>query len=210
MNILVVDPAASTGYCVVKIDVDKASIYEYGFIDVIESQYMGDRSIDLMKQLDILITKHDIQEIAVEDYFFGGKFATGANVNTEFRAAVHIKAREKNLHYEILNVTEWKKYVAGRSTPTPQQKKQWGKEAAKKLFIQQALWDGPGFRFPNHSLSSKTGKPILFRYDVVDAVGMAVFYLQKYKGVKSISLDVPVPPDVEIKESKKTFHYPED
>lgn len=211
MRILVVDPAASTGYCFVEVSEDgHASIYQYGILDVQDSEYVGDRALELMDKIEKLINEEDVQEVAVEDYFFGGKFATGSGVNTAFRAAVHMATRKYGLHYEVLNVTEWKKWVAGRSTPTPPQKKKWGKEAAKKLMIQEALFEKHGFRFPNHSISPKTGKPILFRFDVVDAVGMAIFYLQKFKEVKSISLDVSVPPDQPVKKTKKYFQYPED
>lgn len=210
MRILVVDPAASTGYCLVEIKDKHASIYQYGILDVQDSDYVGDRALELMDKIEKIINDEDVHEVAVEDYFFGGRFATGSGVNTAFRAAVHMASRKYDLHYEVLNVTEWKKWVAGRSTPTKEQKKRWGKEAAKKLMIQEALWDEHRFRFPNHSISTKTGKPILFRFDVVDAVGMAIFYLQKIKKVESISLDVSVPPDVEIKKTRKYFQYPED
>jgi hypothetical protein len=106
-------------------------------------------------------------------------------------------------------VSQWKKHVAGRSTPSKEQKKKWGKEAAKKLYMQQALYDIYGIKFPNHSLSPKTGKPVLFRYDIVDAVGQAIFHCESKYRVKNINVTVPVPPDVEFKKlSKKMFTYP--
>lgn len=210
-KILVIDPAASTGFCVVHLDGSDAHIVRYGIIDIdTNTEYLGDRCIELMGKIRDLIISEGITDVALEDYFFGSRFAQGSDVNTAYRTAIHITCRQLGLPYSILNVTEWKKAVAGRSTPTKEQKKQWGKDPAKKLFIQEALWDYHRFRFPNHSISQATGKPILFRYDVVDAVGMAVFYLRSKYQVKSISLDVPVPPDVPIKKSKKMFIYPEE
>ena len=94
-------------------------------------------------------------------------------------------------------------------TPSKEQKKQWGKDPAKKLYIQQALYDNFGFKFPNHSLSKKTGKPILFRYDIVDAVAMMVYFLCTFLRVREVTMSVEVPEDVEFKKaSKKLFVYP--
>lgn len=205
-KILVIDPASSTGYAVAEVEGDKARIYRYGFIDVdTTSQYMGDWCIDLMAKVKDIMIKENIDDLAIEDFFFSGKFASGCSVNTAFRTAVHIQCCLSQIPYTILNISEWKRHIAGASTASKIQKKKWGKEAAKKLFIQEALWDRYGYRFPNHSISEKTGKPIFFRYDVVDAVAMTVFYLEKYLGVKSISMDVPVPPDVEFKKKPKSY-----
>lgn len=210
MNILVLDPAASTGYALVEVDGDTATVFDYGFIDVdTSSLYEGDWCIDLMTHVKYLIQLHDVKEVAVEDYFFSSRFASGTNVNSAYRTAIHILCRQLNLPYDVLNVSQWKKHVANRSTPTKEQKKKWGKEAAKKLYMQQALWDRYGIRFPNHSISSKTGKPVLFRYDIVDAVGQAIFHCESKHGVKNIRVTVPIPPDVTFKKpSKKMFTYP--
>jgi hypothetical protein len=128
-----------------------------------------------------------------------------------FRTAIHIKARQLDIPYTILNISEWKKNVAGRSTPTKEQKLRWGKEPAKKLMIQEALWKNYGFRFPNHSISQNTGKPIKFRYDIVDAVGQLVSFGRQYMDLRSVQLLVPVPPDVDFgkRKIKATFEYTE-
>ena len=209
MKILVLDPAASTGYCVVEVDGKDATIYEYGFIEVdTASLYEGDWYLDLQSKIFSIMHHHMVDEVAVEDYFFSSKFAQGTNVNTAYRTAIHILCRQNGLPYDILNISQWKKHVAGRSTPTKEQKKKWGKEAAKKLYMQQALWDIYGIKFPNHSLSKKTGKPVLFRYDIVDAVAQAIFHCESKYRVKNIHVPIAVPPDVVFKKpSKKMFTY---
>ena len=210
MNILVLDPACSTGFAVVNVDGQDATIFEYGYIDInTTSLYEGDWCISLMFHIELLINKHNIKEVAIEDYFFSSKFASGTNVNMAYRTAIHITCRKLGLTYDILNISQWKKHVAGRSTPTKEQKRKWGKEAAKKLYMQQALYDIYNIKFPNHSLSSKTGKPILFRYDIVDAVGQAIFHCESKYRVKNIHVPVAIPPDVVFKKkSKKIFIYP--
>jgi Holliday junction resolvasome RuvABC endonuclease subunit len=213
MILLALDPGTSTGYCLVTVDdaYQWADIYKYGYIDVdTTSDFQGDHCINLMDQIQTIIDEHQVNYIAIEDYFFSKRFATGCNVNVAFRTAIHILARQNNIEYSILNVSAWKTYVAGRATPTKEQKKQWGVEASKKLYIQQALWDWWGFRFPNHSISTLTKKPIVFRYDIVDVVGQAVYYCCILCGVPypKVSMSVKIPKDVKFtRKVKKQFIY---
>jgi len=208
MNILALDPAISTGYCILSIKNDTASIVKYGFIEVGEHKYNGDRCIEMMNNVEKLVHEHNIDDVCIEDYFFSNKFANGCDVNAAFRTAIHIKLRELNLPYEILNISLWKKFTAGRSTPTKEQKKKWGKDPAKKLMMQLALWEKYNIRFPNHSLSLKTGKPIKFRYDVVDAVSQGIFYCKIFLNVSNIACDVICPDDFEFKKAPKVmFKY---
>lgn len=210
MILLALDPAESTGYCLVNIGDDEADIFEYGFIDVdTSSDYQGDHCIDLMTKIQGLIDEHSVEHIAVEDYFFSKRFANGCTINAAFRTAIHILARQNEIEYTIIGISAWKSFVTGRATPTKEQKKMWGAEAAKKLYVQQALWDWYGFRFPNHSVSKVTGKPIAFRYDIVDVVGQAVYYCGLLQGIRTITMSVEPPDDVVFKKQpKKLFIYP--
>ena len=181
---IIIDPATTTGFCVVDVEGDKANIVEWDYIHIDNSsKYLGDHCIKFKQQVKDLLLKNNAAGVGVEDYMARGKFVTGMNTNVAYRTAIHMASRELSLHYEILNVTEWKKWVAGSSSPSKIHKQKYGKEAAKKVFIQEALWEKYDIRFPNHSISEKTGKPVSFKYDVVDAVGQAVFYLEKYLGV---------------------------
>lgn len=210
-TILMLDPGTSTGYCLMRISENwkKADIYEYNFLDVdTSSDFQGDHCIDLMKKLQKLIDKHNVYYIGIEDYFFSKRFRQGSTVNAAFRTAIHILARQNDIEYTILSITEWKKYVSGSSKPTKDQIKLWGREPAKKLYIQQALWDWYGFRFPNHSISKATGKPICFRYDICDVVAQAVYYAEILCGVRKTTLSVKHPKDVTFKRlPKKCFVY---
>jgi hypothetical protein len=101
-------------------------------------------------------------------------------------------------------------FCAGRSTPTKDQKQKWGKEPAKKLMIVEALWKRWKIKFPNHSLSSKTNKPIIFRYDIADAVSQAMYGAFLLHNCKIFNSTVSVPIDVEFKKtSKRMFSYDE-
>ncbi len=209
------DPARSTGYALAEVIDGKANIYEYGIIDVdTSSEYVGDWCLDMMSRVTALILKHNVTEVCVEDYFFSSKFASGVNVNSAFRTAIHIACRQLKIPYFILNISEWKKFVAGKSTPTKEQKKLWTKEAAKKIFVQDALWRRWKFRFANHSLSNKTGKPILFRFDIVDVVAQTVFHLKRNHNIDLVQLTQNYPPDVDFgkltkQQKKKIYLYQE-
>jgi Holliday junction resolvasome RuvABC endonuclease subunit len=208
-TILTLDPGQSCGYSVAKIDGDHCEIIEYGFIDVDNSSpYMGDWCIDLQRRLSEINDRISADEVAVEDYFYSSRFKQGANVNPAYRAAIHMWCRSRNMHYEILNISNWKVFIAGRSTPTKLQKQKWGASPAKKLMVVEALWKRFNIRFPNHSISENTGKPIIFRFDVVDAVAQGMYAAFARYNCKTYTCSVPVPPDVTFKKTNtKQFVY---
>ena len=184
-------------------------IVEYGFIDVDNtSSYVGDWCLDLQNRLTAIQGRVKADEIAVEDYFYSTRFKQGANVNPAYRTAIHMWSRNQNLHYEVLNISNWKIFVAARSIPTKEQKIKWGKEAAKKLMIVEALWSRFKIRFPNHSISENTKRPIIFRFDVADAVAQGMYAAYLRYNCKTFTSLVAIPPDVVFKKtSKKQFVY---
>jgi Holliday junction resolvasome RuvABC endonuclease subunit len=209
MNVLIIDPASTTGYCVFRVDGDTADIIKWGFIEIEDKPYDGDRYIDISSQVEQIIKDNDINQVAIEDYFFSRKSSQGSTLNCAYRAVIHMKCRELDIHYDILNITLWKKFInSGKSRPTKEQKKKWGNEASKKLMTQEALWNKWNIRFPNHSISNKTGKPIKFKYDIVDAVGMAIYHACIYLNLKNIKYSVIRNKDVIFKTVPKgTFDY---
>ena len=198
-TILALDPALSSGYAIGQINDRSCNIIEYGYIDVDNSsEYQGDHCIDLMRRLDELYDRTKFEAVGVEAYFFSSRFCSGSDVNAAFRTAIHIWCRQKKIPYTILNISNWKSFVAGSSTPSKVQKLAWGKEKAKKLYIQQALWTRHGIRFPNHSLSEKTGKAIQFRYDIVDAVAQLIYFSHCDYNCNIFTSSVVVPPDADF------------
>jgi Holliday junction resolvasome RuvABC endonuclease subunit len=202
MIILALDPAHSTGYALAKLENNHCEIYEYGFLDVANtSEYTGDWCLDLMSQVQKLYDKHHFDEVGVEDYFFSARFVQGANVNPMYRAAIHIWCRQNKIHYSILNISNWKVFVAGRSTPTKPQKLKWGKEAAKKKMTIAALRDRWNILLPDYSISTKTGKPIKFRFDIGDAIGQVMYHVYERYNCTNFSCSVALPPKVKGFES---------
>lgn len=208
MNILILDPANSTGYCLIRTDNQSAEIYDYGFIDIPDNDHMGIQYQWFCNAIQKLIDDHSVDEIAHEDYFFSKFASQGANLNCAYRAMIQLIAAQNNLPYTVINITLWKKYINGTSRPNKLQKTMWGKEPAKKLMTQESLWKRWNIKFPNHSISKNTGKPIKFRYDIVDAVAMGIFYLAIYKHILNFTVTKKNPNDVQFKKiSKTTYIY---
>lgn len=209
MNTLVIDPANSTGYCVFSFDesTHTAEIKKWGFIDVDQHNYAGDQYIDLLKKIEILIVDNDISRVAVEDYFFSQRSAQGANLNCAYRAMIHLKCRQLGLDYDILNISLWKNFINSRTRPAKDQVAKWGKEPAKKLMTQESLYKRWNIEFPNHSISNLTNKPIKFRYDIVDAVAMAIFHASIYLNARIITYSVYVTNIDWKKTPKGTYEY---
>lgn len=209
MKIIALDPAASCGYAIASLRDRTCTITEYGYIDVdTSSLYQGDHCLDLMTRLDAIYDRVKFEALGVESYFFSQKFCSGSDVNAAYRTAIHIWCRQKQIPYTILNIGSWKTFVAGSSTPSKLQKLKWGKEKAKKYYVQDALYLRHGIRFPNHSLSEKTSKPILFRNDVVDAVAQVIYFAHCDYNCNIFASTVPVPEDVEFKKPPRDmFSY---
>ena len=208
-KILGLDPGASTGYCLATIDraSSTGTILEYGYLDIDKSaEFRGDALLDLEHQLEVLIEKHRIDHIIFEDYNFNSKQKTGMTTNIAYRAVIELVARRRKIPYNVLSISQWKKFIAGRVTPSKEHNTKWGK-VAKKVMIQEALWLNHQLRFPNHSLSEATGKPIKFRYDVVDVVAQMVYFARDSRKVDKILSQVTVPADVVLADKWFVYQY---
>lgn len=207
---IAIDPANSCGIAIAKVEGSHCEIFHYDFIDVdTSSLFLGDHCLDLQKRINDLYLKYNFTDVAVEDYFFSSRFVSGVSVNTAYRTAIHMWSRQNNLPYSILNISSWKTVAAGRSTPTKEQKLKWGKDDSKKKYMLEALYIRHGIRLPNHSISEATGKPILFRYDIVDAIGQAIYHAHEKYNCKTFSCSVLIPEDIQFsKVSKKHYVYP--
>jgi hypothetical protein len=120
---------------------------------------------------------------------------------------IHLKCRQLGLDYDILNISLWKNFVNGRTRPAKDQVAKWGKEPAKKLMTQESLYKRWNIEFPNHSISNLTNKPIKFRYDIVDAVAMAIFHASIYLNARIITYSVYATNIDWKKTPKGTYEY---
>jgi Holliday junction resolvasome RuvABC endonuclease subunit len=174
MNVLVLDPATSSGYMIVSLEGDLRLI-DWGLIDL-KGNEVGDKLSKYYSYIQEVIEAHQISVIVFEEYFFSSRFCTGANLNVYIRGVLVLLASQKNLKVWTIPPSEWKKTIAGTSSPTKEQKKKYGKLKAKKEYIKQALLDRWNITFPDKVENSK-GRFINLKSDLIDCVGIGISYL---------------------------------
>ena len=212
MKIVAFDPALSCGWCISSLDTNSGTVtlLENGYIVTEKSEYVGDMCLEFQKAALNIIEKYDdICEIVMEDYMFSKSKCQGAQLNVFLRGALMMLCRQLNKPYWIMSVSNWKSIIAGRSMPTRECVKYYGKALANKIFIQEALWLRYNVRFPNHSISHKTGKPISLKYDIVDATGINIAHVYANHNIKVVCNDISNSPDVSMKCNKKMYSYTE-
>lgn len=203
---LVLDPGHSMGYCIFNENNKKMTIISHGFYDIdTSSEYMGDWCIDLQNWIEKKIKTFNISAIIREDYFFSGRFRNGSSVNYAYRTAMDITARQHDLPYYVVGPSIWKKFLCGRSTPTKEQIRIWGKANAKKYMSQAALWTKYKIKFPSHCISEKTNRVIKFRHDTIDAVGIAIYFARIILNMDTVVSTVTS--NYELTGSGKVFSY---
>ena len=209
MNHLIVDPGNKTGWCVIKIENQEVDVIKYGFYDIDNSSdYLADACLNLEMWVKQKIQEYNIISVAREDYFFSRSFATGSKKNVHYRAAIDRAARKANLHYEIINISLWKRFICGRTTPTKEQIVWYSKRDAKKHMVQESLWDNYQIKFPNFNISQKGKRKIKFRHDIVDAVAMAIYYACIIKKCKDVKCSVVCEKDIDWGNKKlNVFNY---
>ena len=204
---LVIDPGHSMGYCILDINNKIGTITKYGFHEIDHSsEYSGDWCNNLKKWVKEKIKTENIMMVIREDYFFSGRFRSGSGVNVSYRTAIDMATRKLKLPYHVVSPSIWKKFICGRSTPTKEQKKKYGKNA-KKYMINEALWLRYKIKFPNYTHSQKNGRNIKFKHDIVDAVAMGIYFLRIIRDVNKVVCEVECPLDIEWKGNVKIFNY---
>jgi hypothetical protein len=163
-------------------------------------------SWDLYNQVKALFEEYNVDEMAIEDYMFKSNTCQGAHLNLYLRGALHMLCRSLGKPYTIMAISNWKSIIAGRSTPTNEMKKFYGKAVSNKILILEALWVRYNIRFPNHSISNKTKKPIGLKFDMVDAVGITIAYAYSKYNTKTVCNCVEFPSDVGTVKSAYSYN----
>lgn len=208
MKVISFDPALSCGWCISEIHTNSVELLECGYINIDKQQYTGDMCLNLQESAKVLIKKYDdIEEVVLEDYMFSQSKCQGAQINLFLRGALMMLCRTLNKPYWVAPVSNWKSIIAGRSTPTRECIKYYGKALANKIFIQEALWVRYSIRFPNYSVSEKTKKPIAFRYDIIDATAINIAHAYSVHNIKNVVDSIDHLPDINYKVSKKHYSY---
>lgn len=211
--ILIFDPARSTGYCVATVSDRTLKIIKYGVIvchTSVKSEYDGDILIEMRDKCTQLI--HGLQSehgsdiplhIGIEDFFFSRKSPSGSNMNVAYRAMLWTLIRDLGLVYRIINISQWKGFIAKRSRPTRLQVQKWGALKAKKLFIVEALEQRYHVTLPENILNDKNNI-VKMPSDIPDAVAMCIYYSRILLQPHTLADDsvVFIDPEFETRQAK--------
>jgi Holliday junction resolvasome RuvABC endonuclease subunit len=175
-RILSLDPSsAATGWCFYEDGVITSSGFEVFLID--KEAREGERLNRVRDWLKNMICLFEPDLVILESYFFRGKFASGSDLNPEIRGAMKMACADLDVDHTMMIPSHWKKVVAGRMSPTKSEKRKYGKEKAKKVFIVDSLEKTYGIECPKKIRNPKTNKMINFKYDITDAIGILVCFL---------------------------------
>jgi len=176
VDILVFDPATTTGWAVMNETDKKPQLVDYGFFKTKSRDNEGDELIEIMFETRKLINQWQPKHIVIEDYFFSRRCRQGSNKNPSVRAAIHIMARLLDISYTIVNPVFWKKHISGHVRPTKQEIKIYGREKSKKEMIRQALDKHYNIKFDD--TITHNGKQLKLKYDYIDATAMGIYYIE--------------------------------
>lgn len=177
-HILALDPASSTGYAKCTIDDgDRVSIDEYGILEVKnrageEFSTVGDACNQLYAKVEALLDPAP-GIVYIEDFFVSSRCPSGVNLNLYLRGAICMLLSRHDIRYKFLSPSEWKTFVTGvrGGRPTKAMKQEQGR-TANKTIVTEKLRERYGIVFPEKITID--GKLRKFKYDVSDAIGIAL------------------------------------
>ena len=155
MNILGIDPGSrNLGYCILHWDGKKFSLIEAGLLKMKEKELQS-QMVELVEGIDIILKKHTIDEVAIEDIFFAYNPKSVIKL-AQFRGALCLKILQEIGFFHEYTALQVKKAVTGNGKATKEQ----------VAFMVKRLF---GIK--------KEIKPL----DITDAMAIAMTHLQRVK-----------------------------
>ena len=176
MRILAFDPSKSCGIALLEDGVLRNS-----WLFISPDADNGEVYRSFLNQVKLTMM-WNIPDLVVLESYFVGKFHNGADVNYTLRGLIELAAADAGKPVQYVSPTEWKKFVAGRSTATIEQKKMWGAKSNKQ-FIIKALEDRFGVTLP--PMVGLRGKEKSPPSDCYDAIGIALCAAQSRERIES-------------------------
>jgi len=155
MIVLGIDPGTrNMGYCLLEVKSEKYSLIEAGVLKFKERQ-LKEQLLELIKGLDIILSAHSIDEVAIEDIFYAHNPKTVLKL-AQFRGALSLKILLSIGNYYEYTPLQVKKAITGNGKAT---KEQVAFMVKRLLKIKKEI------------------KP----YDISDAMGIAITHAQRVK-----------------------------
>jgi crossover junction endodeoxyribonuclease RuvC len=120
MNILGIDPGTrNLGYCILELKSNKFTLIEAGLLKF-KSDTLKSKILELTKGLDVILSAHKIDEVAIEDIFFAHNPKTVLKL-AQFRGALSLKILLSVGNYEEYTPLQVKRAITGNGKATKEQ-----------------------------------------------------------------------------------------
>jgi len=155
MNILGIDPGSrNLGYCIISWHGKDFVLLEAGVIKMKEKELQY-QMLEMIEGIDILLEKHKVDEVAIEDIFFAHNPKSVIKL-AQFRGALALKILQEIGYFHEYTALQVKKAVTGNGKATKEQ----------VAFMVKRLY---GIK--------KEIKPL----DITDAMAIALTHLQRVR-----------------------------
>jgi crossover junction endodeoxyribonuclease RuvC len=120
VKILGIDPGTiNCGYAILELENKKPRLIEAGLIKI-KSRILQEQILEFVEALDLILSKHTIDEVAIEDIFFAFNPQTVLKL-AQFRGAIAMKVLQKIGKYYEYTPLQVKKAVTGNGKATKEQ-----------------------------------------------------------------------------------------
>lgn len=120
MNILGIDPGSrNLGYCIIDFDGKNFTLIEAGLLKMKET-HLQEQMIELVEGMDIILKKHKVDEVAIEDIFFAYNPKSVIKL-AQFRGALCLKILQEVGFFHEYTALQVKKAVTGNGKATKEQ-----------------------------------------------------------------------------------------
>jgi len=160
MNILGIDPGTrNLGYCILNRSGVKNSLVEAGLIKI-KSTTLQEQIVEMIEGFDLILKKHKIDEVAIEDIFYAFNPKTVIKL-AQFRGAISLKILQEVGYFYEYTPLQVKKALTGNGKAT---KEQVAFMVKRVLNIKKEI------------------KPL----DITDAMAVAITHSQRVKSVSKV------------------------
>lgn len=160
MKILGIDPGTrNLGYCILELKGEKYVLIEAGIVRF-KKNILKEQILELTKGLDVVLSSHSIDEVAIEDIFYAHNPKTVLKL-AQFRGALSLKILLEVGNYQEYTPLQVKKSLTGNGKAT---KEQVAFMVRRLLKIKKEI------------------KP----YDITDAMAIAITHAQRIKSEKRL------------------------
>ncbi len=120
MKILGIDPGTiNCGYAILNVTNKKPKLIEAGLIKI-KSRILQEQIVELVEGIDLILSKHTIDEVAIEDMFYAHNPKTIIKL-AQFRGAMSLKILQEIGNFSEYTPLQVKKAVTGNGKSTKEQ-----------------------------------------------------------------------------------------